>query len=138
MQSSDAAATFLGSRGHLDASKLEVKGSTGDQIRASSGRSGSGLPEQSLEDSVQLDGVDATHDTSLKDAISIKSLKQGECSKGACNNGTISEGDFVFAVATHQHNEPTLFAGRAGRLVRLMLAYFECRKFVCRHLWTRH
>lgn len=118
LESAEAAATFLGSKGRLDGSKLEVQGSKGDKISATSIKGKKGLPDQSFEDSVQQDGIDVSSEQSQESvSFSINDLRQGECGRGVCKNGSISEQDFVFAVATHQNNEPTLLAGRAGRLV---------------------
>ena len=49
----------------------------------------------------------------------VKQLTPGQCLEGICKNGSIAKSDFVFAVATHSLNEPTLIAGRAGRQVNL-------------------
>ena len=118
LQSAEAAATFLGSKGGLDGSKLEVQGRKSDKISATSIKGKLGLPNQSLEDSVQQEGVDVSSEENReRAAFSINELREGECGNGVCRNGSVSEGDFVFAVATHQNNEPTLMAGRAGRLV---------------------
>lgn len=48
----------------------------------------------------------------------LSQLRPGECSQGRCQNGSIDPANFVFAVATHDANEPALIAGRSGRLVR--------------------
>ena len=47
----------------------------------------------------------------------VAELLPGQCGNGLCRNGTIKEDDIVFALATHRFNEPTLVAGRAGRVV---------------------
>ena len=44
LESAEAAATFLGSKGRLDGSKLEVQGSKGDKISATSIKGKKGLP----------------------------------------------------------------------------------------------
>ena len=49
----------------------------------------------------------------------VNQLTPGQCLEGICKNGSIAKSDFVFAVATHSLNEPTLIAGRAGRQVNL-------------------
>lgn len=135
LQSSKAAATFLSSNGQLDASKLEVKGSTGDKILESSGKSTTRLTGQALIDTVQLDGVTGGIDDLSGSAFSKESLKLGQCAKGVCNNASVSASDFVFAVATHQYNEPTLIAGRAGRLVsHTLLLWLSSQYFVKLHL----
>ena len=85
---------------------------------ASSGKANRDLGGQDLVDSVQLEGTDRLAGGASGGHFSKKSLKPGECGSGICNNASIKASDFVFAVATHKLNEPTLIAGRAGRLVR--------------------
>ena len=58
----------------------------------------------------------------------VAELLPGQCGNGLCRNGTIKEDDFVFAVATHRFNEPTLVAGRAGRVVSIFSFYKKGRK----------
>ena len=114
--SAEAAAAFLDSKA-LDHSKLQIQESKGDKITAASIKRGE-LPEQSFEDTLQQDGLDVNAKESQESSpVSVHDLRPGECGGGICRNGSISEADFVFAVATHQNNEPTLMAGRAGRLV---------------------
>ena len=130
LESAEAAATFLGSKGGLDGSKLEVQGSKSDKISATSIMGKRGLPDQSFEDSVQQEGVEfSSGESKERTPFSVNNLREGECGKGVCRNASISERDFVFAVATHQNNEPTLMAGRAGRLVSRLqdLTYSQCQ-----------
>lgn len=56
----------------------------------------------------------------------VEGLQSGQCIGGICKDGKVQSEDFVFAIATHQPNEPTLIAGRSGRLVTCpSLAHFQ-------------